>query len=97
VVFAAIVFALKAGLGVGGALGGYLLSGYGYVPNAAQSPQVLDGIRLMMGILPALGFALCAGCLFFYRIDRRLEIQLSEELEQRRSAYGAAGTAEAQP
>ena len=91
------MFALKAGLGVGGALGGYILAGYGYVPNAAQSPQVLDGIRLMMGILPALGFALCAACLFFYRIDRRLEIQLSDELAQRRIAYAAAGSKEVQP
>ncbi len=96
VVFAAIVFALKAGLGVGGALGGYILAGYGYVPNAAQSPQVLDGIRLMMGLFPALGFAVCAGCLFFYGIDRRLESQLNDELAQRRSAYGAAGSPEGQ-
>jgi glycoside/pentoside/hexuronide:cation symporter, GPH family len=96
VVFAAIVFALKAGLGVGGALGGYILAGYGYVPNAAQSPQVLEGIRLMMGVFPAVGFALCAGCLVFYRIDRRLEVQLSEELEQRRRTYGTAAAAGAQ-
>jgi GPH family glycoside/pentoside/hexuronide:cation symporter len=94
VVFAAIVFALKAGLGVGGALGGYILSAYGYVPNAVQTPQALSGIRMMMGLLPALGFALCAGCLVLYRIDRRLEIRMGEELAERRRAYGVgSGTA----
>ncbi len=83
-VFAAIVFGLKAGLGVGGAIGGYLLSAYGYVPNVAQSPQALDGIRLMMSLFPALGFGLCAVCLVFYRIDRAFELRLAGELAERR-------------
>ncbi len=87
VVFSAIVFGLKAGLGVGGALGGYILAAYGYVPNVAQSAQALDGIRLMMSLFPALGFALCLACLLFYRIDLRLEHQLADELAQRRLAY----------
>jgi GPH family glycoside/pentoside/hexuronide:cation symporter len=90
VVFSAIVFGLKAGLGVGGALGGYILAGYGYVPNAAQTPQALEGIRLMMSLFPALGFALCLLCLFFYRIDLGLENRLAAELAQRRLAYTAA-------
>jgi Na+/melibiose symporter-like transporter len=79
VVFSAIVFGLKAGLGVGGALGGYILSGFGYVPNAVQSAHVLDGIRLV--------------CLLFYRIDRRFELQLSDELARRRLEYAPAGGA----
>lgn len=90
VVFSAIVFGLKAGLGVGGALGGYILAGFGYVPNAVQSAHALDGIRLMMSWFPALGFALCLVCLLFYRIDRRLELQLSDELAQRRLEYAPA-------
>ena len=95
VVFSAIVFGLKAGLGVGGALGGYILAGYGYVPNVAQTPEALNGIRLMMSVLPAIGFAICLACLFFYRIDRRMEVRLSEELAERRRGYGTAGAAEA--
>ena len=39
IVFSAIVFALKAGLGFGGAITGYVLSLYGYVPNVAQTAQ----------------------------------------------------------
>jgi len=91
VVFSAIVFGLKAGLGVGGALGGYILAGFGYVPNAVQSAHTLDGIRLMMSWFPALGFALCLVCLMFYPIDRRLELQISGELAQRRLQYAPAG------
>jgi len=89
IVFAAIVFALKAGLGFGGAITGYVLSLYGYVPNVAQSASALDGIRLTMGAFPAITFAMCAGCLFFYAIDKRTEIQMTSELAVRRQKYNA--------
>jgi GPH family glycoside/pentoside/hexuronide:cation symporter len=88
-VFAAIVFALKAGLGVGGALGGWILALYGYVPNVAQSERALLGIRLSAGVYPAVTFVLCIVCLFFYRIGRDLEFQITTELAERRKAYAA--------
>ena len=84
VVFSAIVFGLKAGLGVGGAIGAYVLSAYGYVPNVAQTERALQGIRLSASLFPAIGFGLCVLCLYFYRIDRRLEVQISDDLEERR-------------
>ena len=87
IVFSAIVFALKAGLGFGGAITGYVLSLYGYVPNVAQSAQALDGIRYTMSIFPALTFAICAGCLAFYEIDKRREDQMAAELAARRATY----------
>jgi sugar (glycoside-pentoside-hexuronide) transporter len=87
VVFSAIVFGLKAGLGVGGAIGAYLLAAYGYVPNVAQSPRALQGILYSVSLFPAIAFALCIVCLLFYRIDRRLELRMSGELAERRKAY----------
>jgi glycoside/pentoside/hexuronide:cation symporter, GPH family len=84
VVFSAIVFGLKAGLGFGGAIGGYLLAMYGYVPNVAQNAAALDGIRYSVSVFPAVLFALCAGCLLFYSIDRTMERRVSEELAARR-------------
>jgi glycoside/pentoside/hexuronide:cation symporter, GPH family len=86
-VFSAIVFGLKAGLGFGGAIGGWLLSAYGYVPNVEQSPRALDGIRLTASLFPAITFALGVICLFFYRIDRALEVKITDELTERRKAY----------
>jgi len=90
-VFAAIVFALKAGLGVGGALGGWLLAAYGYVPNVAQTARALLGIRLTAGVYPAITFLVCVVCLLFYRIGRHLEVQITEELAERRKGYAPAG------
>jgi glycoside/pentoside/hexuronide:cation symporter, GPH family len=87
VIFSAIIFGLKAGLGIGGAIGGYLLDGYGYVPNVAQTERALTGIRLTASIYPAIAFGLCALCLYFYRIDKSLELEMSRELTERRSAF----------
>ena len=87
VIFSAIIFGLKAGLGIGGAIGGYLLDAYGYVPNAVQSEQALLGIRLMASIYPAIAFLLCAICLIFYRIDKSLELEMSRELNERRDVF----------
>ncbi len=99
VVFSAIVFGLKAGLGFGGAIGGYLLTLYGYVPNVVQTARALDGIRYTVSVFPALAFGLCIVCLVFYRIDKATERQVSDELAERRrvTAGGRAPTAAGMP
>jgi sugar (glycoside-pentoside-hexuronide) transporter len=89
VVFSAIVFGLKAGLGFGGAIGGYLLTLYGYVPNVEQTSRALDGIRYTVSVFPAVAFALCVVCLFFYSIDKTTERQVSDDLAERRRTVGA--------
>jgi GPH family glycoside/pentoside/hexuronide:cation symporter len=86
IVFSAIVFGLKAGLGFGGAITGFVLSLYGYVPNVAQSAEALNGIRLTMSVFPAITFGVCVLCLFFYGIDKKLEIQITDDLAVRRKA-----------
>ena len=87
IVFSAIVFGLKAGLGFGGAIGAYMLSAYGYVPNVEQTPRALQGIVYSASVFPAVTFALCIVCLLFYRIDKRLERQITHELTERRKQF----------
>ena len=64
-----------------------MLSRYVYGPNGAQGPDALDGIRLTMSVFPAVTFAICAVCLLFYRIDKSCEIQMTDELAERRKQY----------
>ena len=90
IVFAGIVFALKAGLGFGGAITGYVLSYYGYVPNVEQTPAALDAIRYTMSIFPAAGFLVCAACLLRYGIDKAAEIRITDDLRDRRHAHATA-------
>jgi len=87
IVFSAIVFGLKAGLGFGGAITGWILTMYDYIPNVEQNATALDGIRWTMSIFPAITFALCVLCLFFYPIDKNLEIKITDELAERRKSF----------
>jgi glycoside/pentoside/hexuronide:cation symporter, GPH family len=90
IVFSGIVFALKAGLGFGGAIGAWLLSVYGYVPNVPQTERALQGIRMTASVYPAVTFLVGLICLFFYKIDKHLEIQITDELGERRKSYELA-------
>jgi GPH family glycoside/pentoside/hexuronide:cation symporter len=87
VIYATIIFALKTGLSLGGALAGWLLSGYGYKPNVAQTAHTLMGIRMTVSVYPALFFAVIVGCLFFYEIGKKLNIQIQDELADRRKSF----------
>jgi Na+/melibiose symporter-like transporter len=85
-VFAGVVFALKAGLGFGGAISGWLLAAYGYTVETAHDPAVLDGIRWMASVYSAVPFAIGVVCMLFYSITKDLNLQISRELAQRRLA-----------
>ncbi|OAM87479.1 MFS transporter [Termitidicoccus mucosus] len=85
--YAGILFALKAGLGLGGALSGWLIAAYGYVPNVAQTEHALLGIRLSATIYAAIPFVLGIICLLFYPIGKKLNLRIQEELAERRKNY----------
>ena len=89
VVFAGIVFALKAGLGFGGAICGWLLSGYGYLPNAVQSESALFGIRMTASIFPSVTFLIGLVALLFYGITKKLNIEIQDELIERRKKFSS--------
>ncbi len=89
IVFSAIVFGLKAGLGFGGAITGWILTLFNYVPNVEQSASALDGIRWTMSIFPAITFGICVLCLFFYPINKNLEIKITDELAERRKSFAS--------
>jgi Na+/melibiose symporter-like transporter len=88
ITFSATTFGLKMGLSLGGALAGWLLSYFGYVAGAEQTEFALKGIRWMMSIIPAIPFFIGVAVLFLYKIDKRTEIQMTEELIERRKTYG---------
>jgi Na+/melibiose symporter-like transporter len=88
-VYAGIVFALKAGLGIGGAIGGWLLAAYGYVPNAVQDEGALLGIRLCATVYSSIPFALGVVCICFYPISKELNLRIGDELAERRSKFAS--------
>lgn len=85
-VFSAATFAQKAGWGIGGALAGWLLALYNFVPNVEQTAEAITGIKLMISVFPGILYMSCAIFLYFYDIDHETEIIMQKELERRKSA-----------
>jgi glycoside/pentoside/hexuronide:cation symporter, GPH family len=82
--FAGIVFALKAGLGIGGALCGAIVDHFGFVANTVQSNSSIFGIRLTSSLIPAVTFAVGVFALYFYPISKQVNENIQGELSLRR-------------
>lgn len=87
-VTAAVVFALWAGLALGGAVAGWILDWYGFVSKAdVQSAHAQSGILLTASVYAGLAFLSAAVCMFFYPISRDLNQKIANELIERRKGF----------
>ena len=92
-VTAAVVFALWAGLALGGFLAGWLLSSYGVVSEAAvQTAHAQLGIRLTASVYAGICFLAAAACLFFYPLSRELTRSIANDLAERRKKFAPAAS-----
>jgi GPH family glycoside/pentoside/hexuronide:cation symporter len=81
---AASLFTLKLGLTLGGALVGWILAFYGFVPNQAQTTESTNGIILLLSLYPsAFGF-IGAILMFFYPLNNKMMMKIEEDLTARR-------------
>ncbi|MCV2884513.1 glycoside-pentoside-hexuronide (GPH):cation symporter [Aestuariibacter sp. AA17] len=67
--YSSIVFFIKLGLAVGGAMAGWLLAGFGYEANVALAPSTVTGIALSFSIIPAVVFFGVAWVMRRYALD----------------------------
>jgi Na+/melibiose symporter-like transporter len=87
-VTAAVVFALWAGIALGGAIAGWLFSFYGYASKAAvQTAHAQSGILLTASVYAGLAFFATAVCLYFYPITREFSQKIADELTERRKGF----------
>jgi sugar (glycoside-pentoside-hexuronide) transporter len=87
-VTAAVVFALWAGLALGGFIAGWLLSLYGVVSSApVQSAAAQSGILLAGSIYAAVGFFVTALFLLMYPLDHARTQKIAGELVERRKKF----------
>ena len=84
-VFSAASFAQKFGWAIGGAGTGWLLAYFGYQPNVAQSAHTIDGIMMMMSIIPTVGAVIAIAALWMYELDEPMVAKMSAELARRRA------------
>jgi GPH family glycoside/pentoside/hexuronide:cation symporter len=85
-VFSAASFAQKAGWGIGGALAGWLLAIFKFVPNVEQTETAITGIKLMISVFPGILYMSCAILLYFYTIDHKTCMIMQKDLEERKKA-----------
>lgn len=91
IIFSAMIFGLKAGLSIGGALVASLLSHYGYHAEAAvQNPETINGTKLLVSVFPSLFFFMGCASLFFYKINKKMEVEIEQDLAKRRKDASAS-------
>jgi sugar (Glycoside-Pentoside-Hexuronide) transporter len=94
IIFSAMMVGLKAGLSIGGALVTWILSLYGYIPKQngvagqeiVQPDTVAQGARMLVSVFPSITFLIGVGLLFFYVIDKKMEVKIEAELKERRKS-----------
>jgi Na+/melibiose symporter-like transporter len=86
IIFSAMMVGLKLGLTIGGGLVVQILGNYGYEANKelAQSEHVIQGVKLLVSLYPAIPFLIGIVLLFFYEIDKKMETQIEIDLRDRR-------------
>ena len=81
---AASLFTLKLGLTLGGALVGWILAFYGFVPNQVQTAESTTGIILLLSVYPSIFGFIGAILMFFYPLNNKMMIKIEEDLTARR-------------
>ena len=83
-IFSSSSMSQKLGWTIGGSLSGWLLFYFGFEANAVQTSTALNGICLMMSILPACAALISALFISFYPLDGKKLSEISSTLENRR-------------
>jgi glycoside/pentoside/hexuronide:cation symporter, GPH family len=90
IVFATIGFALKGGLALGSSSFLWIMAGlFSYDTQMPDVPQAVEGFRACSSIVVGIMFVICTILLTFYQINKKMTIQMADELAERRKAYAA--------
>jgi Na+/melibiose symporter-like transporter len=86
IIFATIGFGLKLGLSLGASAGLWIMAGfYHYDPKAALTPENLQGMRMLSSVYVGILFGVCTLFLIANPLNKRLTIQIADELAARRA------------
>jgi GPH family glycoside/pentoside/hexuronide:cation symporter len=88
IIFSAMMVGLKGGLTIGSSLLTWMLGLFNYIPNSetTQSMTAINGSKLLVSVFPAISFLMGAGLLFFYEINKKMEVEIETDLKARRAA-----------
>lgn len=81
----ASMFSLKFGSAFGSAIPGFILAGFGFVANEIQTPESIQGIRLMFNFVPAIFFCAAGLLMVLYKLNGKTVKRMEAALLRRRS------------
>jgi GPH family glycoside/pentoside/hexuronide:cation symporter len=79
------MFSLKAGSAIGSAVPAFILAAFGFMANQTQTPESLQGIRIMFNFVPAVFFFIPGVLMVFYKLNGVTVNKMERELLARRS------------
>lgn len=85
-VYAGVLFAIKMGVALGGAIIGWLLAWYDFVPNVVSTARSVAGIKLIFSLVPAVLFLGAVALLGVYGLSETRVAEAEEQLRLRRGA-----------
>jgi glycoside/pentoside/hexuronide:cation symporter, GPH family len=88
-VFGLVTLIQKSALGVSSAFVGLYLTGIGYVPNQAQAPSTVEGLKYMITLFPMIGMLASCAVMLFYRLNATTHARLVAEIAARTPARPA--------
>ncbi|MDO4158840.1 MAG: MFS transporter [Prevotellaceae bacterium] len=83
-IFSSSSMSQKFGWAIGTALTGWMLEAFGFVANAVQNPETINGIKMFLSILPAAGALLSFIFIAFYPLSEKRMKEISLQLENKR-------------
>ncbi len=95
-VFATIGFGLKSGLALGSASFLWIMKYvFSYDTKLPDATQAIAGYRACSGIVVGIIFAICTVLLICYPLNKRLTVQMADELAERRRKFASENPAAA--
>jgi glycoside/pentoside/hexuronide:cation symporter, GPH family len=90
IVFATIGFALKGGLALGSSSFLWIMAGlFSYDTQMPDAAQAVAGFRACSSIVVGIMFAICTLLLMAYQINKKMTIQMADELAERRKQFAS--------
>lgn len=83
-IFSSSSMSQKLGWAIGSALTGWLLAYFGFQANTAQNPETIQGIKMFMSLLPAIGTVLSIILILLYPLSEKKMRKISIALQERR-------------
>lgn len=88
-VYSSVVFFIKMGIAVGGALAGWLLAYYGFEAGTTATEETREGLRMSFTLMPIIPFLIVAVIMRKYRLTDTLVKSIHDELKEREKKSGS--------